>query len=157
MMRRDLETSVCGRTGTCWFRLRTPLFFGIHQARCQQHRTAVRGSPNMASVVTVLACVAIPVVCACQNKNRVTGPGRPDTAQDVHVRRRVQHFCSGMALTLGYKWAITDARTGEEGSIVAQEDVFCFVCAVAVGDCQIQQGTMYPRGRRQRQHCDFEI
>lgn len=135
-MRRDFGRRV--RAGFAC----APLFFGIHHDATALH--TVRGTPTMASVVTVLACVLIPVVCACQNKNRVTGPGRPDTAQDVHVRRRVQHFCSGMALTLGYKWAITDARTGEEGSIVAQEDVFCFVCAVAVGDCQIQQGTMYP-------------
>lgn len=81
----------------------------------------------MASVVTVLACVAIPVICAYQY--RVTGPRRQlprDTAQDIHLRRRAQHAASGMGICLGYKWAIPDARTGEGWRTIEDGFGFCF-------------------------------
>lgn len=91
----------------------------------------------MSSVVTVLACVAIPLVFAYENKNRVTGPGgQPSRRQDLHLRRRVQHAASGMCMCLGYKWVITDAQTGEEEGIVAEEHALYCVGdgTTAVGD-----------------------
>lgn len=94
-------------------------------------RLHARGTPTMTSVVTVLACVAIPVLCGYRNKNRATGPrSRPplaDTAQDVHIRRRVQHAASGMGVCLGYKWAITDAPTGEEEAMLPKS-MYVFSC-----------------------------
>lgn len=71
----------------------------------------------MASVLVVLFCVSLPVILSYGGKISEAN-GRPlirRTAQNVHLRRRLQHATCGVAISAGYKWVIRDARTGERG------------------------------------------
>lgn len=71
----------------------------------------------MASVATVLVCVALPLVFAYRNTAVAGSNDSKDTAvrtaQNVHLRRRVQHAASGIVIYIGYQWIITEARTGK--------------------------------------------
>lgn len=76
-------------------------------------------SLTMASVATVLVCVALPLVFAYRNTMTGSNEHTARTAQNVHLRRRVQHAASGLGICLGYRWVITDASTGKREGIRA--------------------------------------
>lgn len=67
---------------------------------------------TMASVVTVLVCVALPLVFSYRNAMTGENDRTAHTAQNVHFRRRVQHAASGIVICVGYQWIITERWTG---------------------------------------------
>lgn len=71
----------------------------------------------MATIAVVLFCVSLPVILSYGGKTSGAN-GRPlirRTAQNVHLRRRLQHAACGISIAAGYKWVTRDAWTGEQG------------------------------------------
>lgn len=89
----------------------------VRQVGCHQKQRMASPS-NMASVIIVLVCLALPLAFTYRTKRTPWGgssgrsPLPSRTAQSVHWRRRLQHAACGLAILWGYLWIITDAWTG---------------------------------------------
>lgn len=92
------------------------------RCRCKTHadlrlsQLVYRCRHDMASVIVVLVCLSLPVILSYGGDKKSEANGLPlirRTAQNVHLRRRLQHAACGISIAAGYKWIIRDAWTGE--------------------------------------------